>query len=63
MWIRSIKSVKSKITPSIADKLRLGESETVIEIDGTATGQTVLLHEGTSTWPGEGSLGIVCLAS
>ncbi|KAG0562314.1 hypothetical protein KC19_9G136300 [Ceratodon purpureus] len=49
---KSIKSVKSKISPAIADKLRLEESETVIEIDGTATGQTVLLHEGTSTWPG-----------
>ena len=55
--------MKSLITPAISEKLRLGESETVIDIDGTASGQTVLLHEGTSTWPGEASfIGTVCLA-
>lgn len=61
MWIRSIKAVKSQITPAISEKLRLGESETVIDIDGAGSGQSVLLHEGTSTYPGEGSLGVVCL--
>lgn len=51
--------MKENIPPATADKLRLEESETVIELDGTKSGRTVLLHDGTSTWPGQGSFIIV----
>ena len=45
--------MKSQVTPSLTDALHLAKNETVIEVDGTASTQTVLQHVGVSTWPGE----------
>ncbi|KAG6544583.1 hypothetical protein Mapa_014005 [Marchantia paleacea] len=49
---KSVKTIKSQATASLASALKLSKGESVIEIDGTATTQPVLQHIGVSTWPG-----------
>lgn len=53
--------MKSQLTPEVKQVLHLESDEILVDTDGGSSGQTVIEHVGSSTYPGEHSFGLVCV--
>ncbi|XP_024368615.1 uncharacterized protein [Physcomitrium patens] len=49
---KSIKLMKSQLTPEVKQVLHLESDEILVDTDGGSSGQTVIEHVGSSTYPG-----------